>query len=106
MSVCPPPPSQIARRPPKARVKLCKGRFIQRIYTLCGRSARDGFFDGDCSLGGGGWCASVPLPLVGSLVVRQTRVKKTLAGSSDTPNLPRALAPPSPRAKLENMTEI
>ncbi len=102
MSAVPPLPLVGSRA---ARPKLCKGRFIQRIYTLCDRSARDGFFDGDCSLGGGGWCACVPLPLVGSLVVRQNARKKTLAGSSDTPNLPCALAPPSPRAKLENMTE-
>ncbi len=36
----------------------------------------------------------VPLPLVGSLVVRQNARKKSLAGSSDTPHLPRALTPP------------
>ncbi len=107
VNVCcaPPPPSRIAHCLPKARVKLCKGRYIQRIYTLCNRSARDGLFDGDCSLGGGGWCACVPLPLVGSLVVCQNARKKTPAGSSDTPNLPHALVPPSPRTKLKNMTE-
>jgi hypothetical protein len=98
VNVCcaPPPPRRIARRPPKARVKTMLRTGYSRKIFLCGRNARDGCFDGDCSLGGGGWSVCVPLPLVGSHVVRQNTRKNRWPGPRTRPHLPSSLPPPPP----------
>jgi hypothetical protein len=90
----PPSPSSDRSSPAQsARKTVLRTEHLRKIF-LCGRNARDGGFDGDCSLGGGGWSACVPLPLARSLVARQN-ARKSLAGSSDTPPFAaRALAPP------------
>jgi hypothetical protein len=55
-------------------------------------------FDGDCSLGGGGWSACVPLPLVGLLVDRQNARKNHWLGPRTRP-ICRARSRPPPHDK-------
>jgi hypothetical protein len=49
--LCPPSPSSFAQN---ARKNADWGLDSSGKYVLCCSSARDGRFDGDCSLGGGG----------------------------------------------------
>jgi hypothetical protein len=56
-------------------------------------------FDGDCSLGGGGWCARVPLPLVESLIDRQIARKNRWLGPRTRP-ICRARSRPPPMTKI------
>jgi hypothetical protein len=90
----PPPPRRIARRPPKARVKLCLGLNTQgRYFYAVGTRVME------VSMVIAAWGVGVgllvsPSPSSDRSSPAKTRVK-SLAGSSDTPPFAaRALAPP------------
>jgi hypothetical protein len=105
LCLVPPPPHRIARRTPKARVKTMAEAWTPKgKYILFCRSARDGCFDGDCGLGGGGWSAVSPSPLPDRSSLAKTRVK-TLAGFFGLTPIRCVRPRPHPAPNQEKRTE-
>ena len=96
VNVCcaPPPPSRIARRPPKARIKLCLGLYIQGIRNLCDRGARGGRSMVIAAWGEGVGVLVSPSPSSNRSSTSKTRVKIAGWVLGHAPSAARARAPP------------